>query len=199
MSVAELHAGRGLANEEQGKKDKHCDEVGAALDQGTLGEMVAKHEKLILKYYEDVQQQASQSFELARQIAWWGFFVLVGSLAAAILLDILFRFGMGTNVTDKSLGLGTIGLVSGAILEATAGGAFWLYSQTAKQFGAFHICLERTHRYLLTYKISIELGPEKERTLRDLVCIMANAPMIAQAAIENPVPPQAATNAKAAA
>jgi hypothetical protein len=83
MSVAELRVKPGLANEEQDKKEKHCDEVGAALDQGTLGEMVAKHEKLILKYYEDVQRQASQSFELAQQIAWWGFFVLVGSLVAA--------------------------------------------------------------------------------------------------------------------
>jgi hypothetical protein len=193
MSVVELGDRGARANEGKGAKDQHCEEVGTALDTGTLGKMVAKHEKLILRYYEDVQDQSKQSFELARRIAWIGFFVLIGSLGCAIILDVLFRFNMGVNVTDKSLGIGSIGLISGAIIEATAGGAFWLYSQTARQFGAFHICLERTHRYLLTYKIAAQLVSKKEETLRDLVCIMANAPMIGQATIEVPKLPQEAT------
>jgi hypothetical protein len=196
MSAIESLTNR--ANERAHAKEKHCEEVGAAVDSGTLGEMVAKHEKLILRYYEDVQHQAKQSFDLARGIAWIGFFVLIGSLACAIALDVLFRFNMGVNVTDKSLSVGSVGLISGGIIEATAGGAFWLYSQTAKQFGAFHICLERTHRYLLTYKIAGELSARKEETLRDLVCIMANAPMIGQATIEAPkLPHEMATSKQA--
>ena len=47
-----------------------------------------------------------------------------------------------------------------------------------KQFSAFHICLERTHRYLIAYKIADTIEHDKDETLQKLVCIMANAPMI---------------------
>jgi hypothetical protein len=187
MAIIQLDA-KQAATEESKEREKRCDEVGAAVDQGTLGDIVAKHEKLILKYYEDVLQQANQSFKLARSIASIGFFVLIGSLVCAILLDILHRFGMGSgDLTKDSLSIATAGIIGTAIIEATAGGAFWLYAQTARQFSAFHICLERTHRYLLTYKMASELSSKKEDTLRDLACIMANAPMIGQGRIE-PLP-----------
>jgi hypothetical protein len=186
MAIIQLGA-KQAATEESEERQRQCDEVGAAVDQGTLGEIVAKHERLILKYYEDVLQQANQSFGLARRIALIGFFVLIGSLACAILLDILHRFGMVGDLTGDSLSIATAGLIGTAIIEATAGGAFWLYAQTARQFSAFHICLERTHRYLLTYKMASELSSKKEDTLRDLACIMANAPMIGQGRIE-PLP-----------
>ena len=78
------------------------------------------------------------------------------------------------------------GLVSGALMEFVAGVSFWLYSRGAKQFGAFHICLERTHRYLLAYKIAEQIEDRKDETLRDLVCIMANAPMITRQDIDFP-------------
>ena len=169
------------------ERQKQCDEVGDAVDKGTLGLIVAKHERLILKYYEDVLQQANQSFGLAKRIAWIGFFVLISSLVCAILIDILHRLGMVGEQTGDSFSIATAGLIGTAITEATAGGAFWLYSQTARQFSAFHICLERTHRYLLTYKMANELSSKKEDTLRDLACIMANAPMIGQGRIE-PLP-----------
>jgi hypothetical protein len=96
---------------------------------------------------------------------------------------------MGGDPTENSLSIGTAGLIGSAIIEATAGGAFWLYSQTAKQFSAFHICLERTHRYLLAYKIASEIGERKDDTFRDLVCIMANAPMIDQSKESSPTTP----------
>src|SRR6202795_1901980 len=76
------------------------------------------------------------------------------------------------------------GLVSGALMEFVAGVSFWLYSRGAKQFGAFHICLERTHRYLLAYKIAEKIEKNRDQTLEKIVCIMANAPMISQADID---------------
>jgi hypothetical protein len=186
MAIIQLDA-KQAAMEESEERQKLCDEVGAAINQGTLGEIVAKHERLILKYYEDVLQQANQSFELARSIARMGFYVLVSSLICAILIDILHRFKMVGDQTGDSFSIITAGLIGTTIIEATAGGAFWLYSQTARQFNAFHICLERTHRYLLTYKMANELSSKKEDTLHDLACIMANAPMIGQDRIE-PLP-----------
>jgi hypothetical protein len=89
-------------------------------------------------------------------------------------------------MTGNSLAVtGIVGLVSGALMEFIAGVSFWLYSRGAKQFGAFHICLERTHRYLLAYKIADQIEDGKDQTLRDLVCIMANAPMITRQDIDS--------------
>lgn len=181
---------RQAAMEGSEERQQQCEEVGTAVDNGTLGQIVAKHERLILKYYEDVLQQANQSFELARRIAGIGFLVLIGSLVCAILLDILHRLHMIGELTGDSFSIARAGLIGTAIIEATAGGAFWLYSQTALQFSAFHICLERTHRYLLTYKMANELSSKKEDTLHDLACIMANAPMIGQRGIELPPIPK---------
>jgi len=181
MAIVELDPKQGQ------DKGNQCQEVGDAVDGGTIGKVFAKHEQLILRYYEDVQQQANKSFELARSIARIGFFVLISSLGCAILLDILNRFNVATNVTEKSLSIVTVGFIGGTIIEVTAGGAFWLYTQTAKQFWTFHVCLERTHRYLLSYKIAEKLEAKKEDTFRDLVCIMAKAPMISLAAILSPV------------
>ena len=72
----------------------------------------------------------------------------------------------------------SVGVISGVLIEFIAGINFWLYSKASKQFGAFHICLERTHRYLVAYKIGEETGSRKEMVLEHLACIMASAPMI---------------------
>jgi hypothetical protein len=166
---------------------KVCEELGAALDSGKLGDIVAKHEKLIMHYYADVQEQAKRSFDSALRIAQIGFWVLIVTLAYALVLDGLrrFNFNVAPAMTETSLTLAGIGTVSGALIEFIAAIAFVLYSKGAKQFGAFHICLERTHRYLLAYKMTEELGGKKEETLRDLVCIMANAPMITRADVDS--------------
>jgi hypothetical protein len=50
----------------------------------------------------------------------------------------------------------------------------------------FSYCLERTTRYLVAYKIADKIAAKfnKDQTLHDLVCIMANAPMITQRDID---------------
>jgi hypothetical protein len=156
---------------------KTCDEVGEAIDKGKIGEIVAKHEKLILQYYGDVQDQAKRSFDTALKFAKIGFGVLIGTLLWVLFFDVLARFQIG-GMTEASFKVASMGVVSGIFIEFIAAVAFVLYARGAKQFGAFHICLERTHRYLLAYKIAEQLGQKKEDTFRDLVCIMANAPMI---------------------
>jgi hypothetical protein len=85
-----------------------------------------------------------------------------------------------------SLTVASVGVVSGVLIEFIAAINFWLYSRGAKQFGAFHICLERTHRYLLAYKISEQIKESRDKTLGDLVCIMANAPMVTGRDIDAP-------------
>jgi hypothetical protein len=160
-------------------KHKTCNELENAL-AGNLAKTVSAHEKMILQYYQDVQQQATQSFEAAKKVAWVGFGVLIGTLVYVIVFDALAHLNMleDTSVPKNLLTVGGIGVVSGVLIEFIAAVNFWLYGRASKQFGAFHICLERTHRYLIAYKICEEMTEKKDETLQKIVCIMANAPMI---------------------
>jgi hypothetical protein len=154
-----------------------CEGIKDALEKGRVGDIVAKHERLILKYYSDVLNQANRSFDSAISMAEIGFWVLIGTVGYVVAFDILFHIKT-LSMTAPSLTVTSIGLVSGALIEFVAGVNFWLYARAGKQFGAFHICLERTHRYLVAFKIADEIKQGKDDTLRNLVCIMANAPMI---------------------
>ncbi|MDB4874033.1 MAG: hypothetical protein JWM41_479 [Gemmatimonadetes bacterium] len=167
------------------RMEKTCAELKEAIDSGSMGDVVSKHEALILQYYQDVQDQAKQSFGTARSAARVGFWVVIVALGYALLFDALARFGKVAPPTSESMSVARVGLISGAIIELVAGVAFWLYSRGARQFGAFHICLERTHRYLLAYTIANQITGDKDDALQRLACIMANAPMIARTDMES--------------
>ncbi len=155
-----------------------CDGVGAAVN-GDVGTMVETVQRLILRYYTDVGKQASESFESAKRISIWGFWLLVATITYVVVLDAISHVRWdGFNAGYDGMKVGTIGLVAGGIVEFIAGVQFFLYGKATKQFGAFHICLERTHRYLLAYKIAEKIGTNRDQTLEKIVCIMANAPMI---------------------
>jgi len=159
-----------------------CERLGAALT-GDIGEAVEKIQKLILRYYDDVREQAARSFTAASRVAIAGFAVLLITLLYVIAADAAVRFG-GSTASSSVMTVGQLGLIAGFIVEALAGTQFWLHSRTTKQFGAFHICLERTHRYVLAYKIADTIHGKKDETLQKIVCIMANAPMITREDID---------------
>lgn len=161
------------------EKQKTCKELVEAVAQPQVGKMVGKHEELILQYYKDVLMQAKQSFDSAKSVAKIGFWVLIGTVVYALVIDVLSHtnklgFSMAEHVKTGSI----IGVISGALIEFVAGVNFWLYPRVSKQFAAFHICLERTHRYLLAYSIADQIKNQKDEILGKIVCIMANAPMI---------------------
>ncbi len=58
-------------------KRNTCEEIATALGTGKVGDIVSKHEKLILQYYEDVQKQATESFRAAKLVSYLGFSVLI--------------------------------------------------------------------------------------------------------------------------
>ncbi|HEV8334489.1 MAG TPA: hypothetical protein VGQ22_23910 [Steroidobacteraceae bacterium] len=188
MNAAVLDSSQPGVRRDAGTREmeKACEELGLAVVGGKLGDIVAKHEKMILHYYRDVQEQSQRSFATARRFGWSGFGVLIGTLVYVTVLDALGRFGViePTPKADQPsawMTVASVGVVSGFLIEFVAGVGFWLYRRTSEQFAAFHICLERTHRYLIAYKISSEMsGGDKESTMRDLVCIMAKAPMISR-------------------
>jgi hypothetical protein len=156
-----------------------CAELGKAIDAGKIGDIVAKHQKLIGDYYEDVRSQAERSFRAAMAVAKIGFWVLIGSLLCAIVFKALPHFWADRPSNAEMVpNIAWIGVVSGFLIEFIAGINFVLCARGSKQFSAFDICLERTNRYLLAYKISEEMNENRDATLRELICIMANAPMI---------------------
>ena len=177
------HASDAIVN---GAHHTACEELGSAIDQGRMGEIVAKHETLILQYYKDVQRQAKISFDTACTVARWGFYVLIATLTYTLIMDFMSRVTAAPQDNPNLMTVAKIGAVSGALMEFIAGITFWLYARGARQFGAFHICLERTHRYLLAFKITEQMK-EKDATLHNLVCIMANAPMITRGDIDSDV------------
>jgi hypothetical protein len=115
-----------------------------------------------------------------------GFLILASTMVYIGIVDVISRFGLvPVNANYTAMDVKTVGLWSGAIVEAIAATQFWLYGKATKQFGAFHICLERTHRYLIAYKIAEKIREaSRDQTLEKIVCIMANAPMISQADID---------------
>ena len=169
-----------------GEKLRACEDLSKAMNGPDIGEIVAKTERLVLHYYKDVQAQAISSFRSAQRVARIGFAVLVISLLYVATIDVLSHIaGLSWfQMRTEGMNIGWVGVASGLVVEFIAAVNFWQYRHATNQFGAFHICLERTHRYLLAYKMAEKLGVNREQTLEKLVCIMAHAPMITRQDID---------------
>jgi hypothetical protein len=167
---------------------RNCEALGKAL-HGDLAETVAEVQKLILRYYDNVRDQAAESFSAARRVAIIGFVLLIVTITYVIGIDLLLHMPASgfQELPSGGMNVGAIGLIAAGIVEAIAGTQFVLYGRATKQFGAFHICLERTHRYLIAYKMAQTIETTRDDTLEKLVCIMANAPMITREDIEGVV------------
>ena len=164
----------------------HCDAVGAAVDQPGVGETAATVQRLIMRYYSNVRSQAIDSFNSAKRVALFGFALLVLTILYVVTVDFMSHLKLTWFVQPENGGMnvGAIGLISGAVVEVIAATQFVLYGRAARQFGAFHICLERTHRYLLAYKMAEQMQNDKDHTIEKIVCIMANARMITRVDVE---------------
>ncbi len=173
-----------------------CAELGQAVEKSDVGQTVTAVQHLILRYYDNVREQATESFESAKRVALFGFLLLVLTLAYVIFIDLmLHRPNSGFASSSGGMSVGQIGLLGSTIVEAIAGLQFYLYGRATRQFSAFHICLERTHRYLLAYKIAEQMSVGKDDALEKIVCIMANAPMITRPDIEGVEPSKIASTA----
>jgi hypothetical protein len=145
---------------------ERCKQLGKAVNSKDIGELVAVHEQQLLDYYSDVRRQLNASFIVATAIAIIGFLILIRP---------------AVSISEGTQALSDWETITGVLAQFISATVFWLYSRTAKQFGTFHIVLERSCRYLLGYLIADQTGKKKQihdELLRDLVCIMANAPAI---------------------
>jgi hypothetical protein len=147
----------------------NCEAIASA-DPGDTHAIATVLEKMIVFYYDDVRRQAMLSF--------WS--ALVAGTAGVLVLLYTITHTMSTGVTDKSI----IGLVAGVMAQFISGVSFYLYFKVARQFASFHICLERTNRYLLANTIAESLGgAAKELAKQKLVKAMVSAPMLTVEAV----------------
>lgn len=141
-----------------------CDEIATA-NAGDTHAIASVLQKMIVFYYEDVRMQAMLSFWSA---------LAAGALGIIVLLYAVTQT-MSGGVTDKSL----ISLAAGVMSQFISGVSFYLYFKAARQFASFHICLERTNRYLLANTIVQGMsGIERSEATKVLVETIVSAPML---------------------
>jgi hypothetical protein len=120
-----------------------------------------------LNYYQDVRHQAQQSFAsaLAAAVVGVGFFVYAAWQAM--------RPGQGDAAA-------IVPVIAGALVQIISGINFLLYGRAARQFAAFHVCLERTNRFLLANTLCENLNCHERRDAMrsELIRVVANAPML---------------------
>jgi hypothetical protein len=135
----------------------------------------AVHLEMIFEYYDDVLQQAKASFLSAIVLAILGFGVLAYTIYFAM------------KYPDDAIDSYWIGVVSGGLVQFLSAIAFFVYKRATEQFNSFHICLERTNRYLMAYNLDELIEDEnsmKDRARHELACLIAAAPMLTQGHVE---------------
>ncbi len=149
---------------------KNCDEI-ANMPSNDVQQIASVLQKMIVSYYQDVRRQALLAFSaaLALEVVAVIFFVYAASLA------------MNGNDQKKA----TLCAVAGLLIQVMTGIVFFLYSQSAKQFGGFHICLERTNRFLLANAM-VERLPDSEQVPKraEVITAVLNTPMLTMSIIE---------------
>jgi len=78
--------------------------------------------------------------------------------------------------------LQNISLIVGALIQVISMINFYLYAKASRQFAAFHLCLERTHRFLLANSLCENLKNQdhKDEARCALIDLIAQAPMLTE-------------------
>lgn len=143
---------------------KECEEVARTAPDDThkMGSLL---QQMSLNYYQDVRKQAQQSFYCALGAA------AVGTLFFIYAANIL----MTTTASDAKFSI-----IAGALVQVISAINFYLYARAARQFASFHICLERTNRFLLANTLCENLicNVRKDKMRQELILTVANAPML---------------------
>jgi hypothetical protein len=143
---------------------KNCEEIATA-QPGDTHAIASVLQQMMVRYYEDVRKQAMQSF--------WS------ALGAAGIGMLFFLYAIWQTMSHGVSGSSWIGIAAGALTQFISGVNFYLYFKASRQFASFHICLERTNRFLLASTIAETLdGPARNEVRRALVDTIAAAPML---------------------
>jgi hypothetical protein len=150
---------------------EHCASMEILAD-GDIHKMASLHVQMILEYYQDVLEQAQRSFFWALVAAGVGTLFFIAAVAASF---------------DTNSGFSAIpSVVAGALIQVISAFNFYLYNRASHQFASFHICLERTNRFLLANTMNDNLDDANKDAMRmELIRIVANAPMLTFAEVTN--------------
>jgi hypothetical protein len=155
---------------------RHCEEIGntAPDDAHRIGALL---QEMILKYYADVRHQAQQSF--------------IAALGAACIGMLFFIYAIWRGISsDGSILQASLGVIAGSLIQVISGINFYLYARAARQFGEFHVCLERTNRFILANCMCEKLSPPARDEMRvELARIVATAPMLTLAVLTGEATP----------
>jgi hypothetical protein len=122
--------------------------------------------EMILDYYQDVRKQAQQSF--------------ISALVAAAVGTALFIYAAWLEMRMFSSQSAAISVISGSLIQVISCINFYLYSKAARQFAAFHICLERTYRFVLANTLceNIQDCQHRDEVRIELIEAVMSAPML---------------------
>ena len=161
--------------------ERRCDEV-AETNPHDTHKLASLLQKMSLNFYEDVRSQARQSFYIA--------------LGAAIVGTLLVLFGVGMIMSERSSSdTTTLSILAGIVVQGISGINFYLYGKAARQFASFHVCLERTNRFLLANTLCENvIDKDRRDSLRiELVRLIATAPMLTLDVLTDGAPQQQVT------
>ena len=107
------------------------------------------------------------------------------ALALEVVAVIFFVYAASLTMNGNDQKKATLCAVAGLLIQVMTGIVFFLYSQSAKQFGGFHICLERTNRFLLANAM-VERLPDSEQVPKraEVITAVLNTPMLTMSIIE---------------
>jgi len=104
---------------------QQCDKI-ATTSPEKVQEIASLLQKMIVAYYQDVRWQALLAFFAA--------------LILEIIAVVFFFFAASTAMSNK-IENAALSAIAGLLIQVMTGVVFYLYSQSARQFAGFHICL----------------------------------------------------------
>jgi hypothetical protein len=141
---------------------KACEAI-ASSAPGDTHAIASLMQQMSLKYYEDVLKQAQESFGSA---------LIAASIGTLFFLYAIWR-GMASD------NRAWIAVIAGGLVQVISAINFYLYGRASRQFWSFHVCLERTNRFLLANTLCEKLlSPLQDQVRQGLVQTVANAPML---------------------
>ena len=141
-----------------------CKRIGNTLSDD-INKIASLLQEMILKYYAEVRLQAQQSFRAA--------------LAVASVGILFFVYAVWRGMSSEGGQQANIGVIAGSLIQVISGINFYLYARAARQFSSFHVCLERTNRFLLANTLCEKLSePARDEIRADLARLVATAPML---------------------
>ena len=123
----------------------------ATAETKDVQQIAASQLELLAAYHQVALGQSSRSF----------FWALIGSGAGLALFAVAVVFSL-----LNGLGVASVPLIAGAVVEVVSGVVFYLYGKTSSQLSIFHSRLEVLQRYLLANSICESLDGEARNTAR---------------------------------